>query len=151
MVPSEFGAAASAQRDGKNNLHLHRVKTYSCIGGGRTYLTSLKSSSLNFMSQTWISWVLSKFRACRKKKVVTRFKLSIASMQKANPPILSTSSSPVGCRTLVGVKLSVEGMGDRSAMPKYGVRTGVPTSQSVPSQGSLRFASAPVKLLFQLS
>lgn len=93
---------------GRKNRHLTTISTISSHEDWLSYFTSFRSNSLNRINHNWISWALLKLTACRRKKVVTRFRLSVASMQNAKPPIDSTSSSSKVWRSLVGVKMTVQ-------------------------------------------
>jgi hypothetical protein len=88
---------------GRKSHHLITVSTISSHGDWLSYFTNLRSNSLNRINHSWISWALLKLTACRRKKV-TRFGLSVASIQSAKPPIYSTSSSLEAWRLPVGVR-----------------------------------------------
>lgn len=114
------------------------------------YFISRRSNSLNVTYHISIFSLSSNLTGCWRKKRVTRFRLSLASTLKANPPIAESSASLTACLSLARGTDSVE-TSDLSAIPKRGVLTGDPAAHSVPSQGNRQCTSSLVKLLFHLS
>lgn len=114
------------------------------------YFMCRRSSSLNLTCHISICSLSSNLTGCWRKKRVTRFKLSLASIMKAKPPIVSCSACSLPCLSLVAEVFCAEPL-DLSAIPNRGVFTGASAAHREPSQGSRQCTSSLVKLLFQLS
>lgn len=91
------------------------VRVVYQVSSIKTYRTSLRSSCLNFISQSCTSRILDTSTTCCRKQLVTRLRLSVASIQYANPPNEEGSSSS---GRAVGRVPAV--FADWSAMPKQG-------------------------------
>lgn len=131
ITPSSFKTDAVRHFGGRNSFHC----------------TRRRSSSLNFISHSCAFCAFWRFKACCRKKLMTRVSDSVASMQYANPPIASCSGSPLAgsLSTIFGLLLLKVLL---SEMPKNGARTSYSFSQRAPSQGSRRLTSALVRLRF---